>query len=76
MSKPLIIVGPQASGKTKNAAFFLKVFGCTRLVEDWDGQSSLVSGDLALTNVEGFSIPDGCVVLSIVDALKRLKPAQ
>ncbi len=75
MSKPLIIVGPQESGKTKNAASFLQVFGCSRLVDDWDGKAPLKPGDLALTNVENVSIPYGCKVLSFVEAMQYVRPA-
>lgn len=50
MDKPVIIVGPQGSGKTTNAAKLMKIFGAARLVDDWDGQTPLQDGDLALTN--------------------------
>lgn len=75
MGNPLIIVGPQASGKTKNADSFLHVFGCTRIVDNWNGVTPLMGGDLALTNAENFQVPKGCRVMSVVEALKQAKAA-
>ncbi len=72
MGKPLIIVGPQASGKTKNASAFLRAFGCIRLVDDWHGQSALTDGDLALTNIELSPVPPGYRLMSVEAALKRI----
>ena len=76
MGKPMIIVGPQASGKTKNAASFLRGLGCVRLVDDWDGVSKLKDGDLALTNIERVQVPAGCRLMSVLDALKVIGVAR
>ncbi|RZI33115.1 hypothetical protein [Pseudomonas orientalis] len=76
MGKPLIIVGPQASGKTRNSKAFLHAFGGKRVVDNWDGRSPLRDGDLALTNVENFSLPTGFQVISVSEALQRLREAK
>lgn len=76
MGKPLIIVGPQASGKTRNSKAFLRAFGGKRVVDDWDGKSPLKDGDLALTNFENFSLLIGYQVISISEALQRLRVAK
>lgn len=72
MGNPLIIVGPQASGKTRNSDAFQQVLGCKRVVDNWDGRTKLKDGDLALTNVEKLPSDSGYRVLSITDALLRL----
>lgn len=76
MGKSLIIVGPQGSGKTKNAAAFLRAFGCSQVVDEWDGMSPLKGGDLALTNVEQFPIPRGFQVVQLQDALQFIQFGQ
>lgn len=76
MAQPLIIVWPQASGKTKNAASFLQVFGCSRLVDDPDGVAKLEGGDLALTNMERFGGALGYQQMSVLEALKRIGVAR
>lgn len=76
MGKPLIIVGPQASGKTRNSTAFLQAFGGKRVVDNWDGKSPLKDGDLALTNIESSSLLIGYQVISISEALQRLRVAK
>jgi len=48
----VIVHGPQACGKTQNSAKFAVAFGCKKIVDDWDGQSPVPAGALALTSVE------------------------
>lgn len=70
MKKPLIISAPQAAGKTRNAQLLMKKFGCSRLVDEWDGRSALRDGDLALTNMPVSDIAHGRYrVLSLESAL-------
>jgi hypothetical protein len=47
----VIISAPQGSNKTSHANALANRFGCTRIVEEWDGVSDLQPGDLALTNI-------------------------
>lgn len=47
-----IIYGAQGSGKSRRADEFLKHYGCTRIVEEWDGKVRLKNGDLAFTNLK------------------------
>lgn len=47
---PIIIRGPQGCGKTSNAQALAAYFGCTEVVDDWDGFTPLCDGALALTN--------------------------
>ncbi len=53
----IIVHGPQGCGKTRNAAAIAAHFGCTQIVDEWDGCAPLPAGTLALTNIEHFWIP-------------------
>lgn len=48
----VVITAPQGAGKSKHAAVLMGAFGCSRLVDAWDGLTPLQDGDLALTNAE------------------------
>jgi len=43
--------------------------GCTRIVDEWDGQTPLRPGDLALTNLPLWELPLGSMVMTLEDAL-------
>ena len=59
-----IIRGPQGCGKTRNAQAFAMHFGCSEIVDDWNGIFPLQSGALALTHImsEGTQIERGRVL--------------
>lgn len=44
------VSAPQRAGKSRNAEALRAMFGCTSIVEDWDGISAVPSGALVLTN--------------------------
>lgn len=69
----IVIVGPQASGKTHNAEAFRTHYGMKRIVDDWDGETNLCPGDLALTNVS-VAIPNGAPyrVIEVDEALAAI----
>lgn len=46
----VVIIAPAGAGKTRNQAALKKIFGCTSIVDEWDGRSPLPPGALALTN--------------------------
>lgn len=73
MCKPVIVAGPAGSGKTRNARAFMRAFGCTRLVDEWDGVKRLSDGDLALTNLEQFRVRPRYQVISLEQALEQIK---
>lgn len=50
-----IVHGPQACGKTRNAKALAAHFGCTSIVDDWNGRSPLPANALALTH----ELPEG-----------------
>lgn len=53
MKPPLsvIVYGPQACGKTRNAERLRKGFGLDRVMDDWDGREQIPPrGVLVLTN--------------------------
>ena len=48
----VVITAPQGAGKSQHATALMGAFGCSRLVDEWDGVAPLQDGDLALTNAE------------------------
>lgn len=48
--RPVIVSAPQGSEKTRLALELARMFGCTRVIDDWDGLSALPDGALVLTN--------------------------
>jgi len=69
MNRTIIIVAPQGSGKTQHAQKLKEKLGCTRIVDEWDGQTPLRPGDLALTNLPLWELPLGSMVMTLEDAL-------
>lgn len=47
----VIVIAPQGASKTRNAEALAARFGCTSIVDEWDGISELQPGTLALTSV-------------------------
>jgi len=47
----IVIHGAQGSGKSRRSAELLKHYGCSQVVEGWDGIQHLPNNSLALTNV-------------------------
>ena len=56
MSNTVLIHGPQGCGKTRNAQALAAHFGCSRIVDDWNGQSKIEEGSLVLINAMVFRI--------------------
>jgi MoxR-like ATPase len=56
MSNTVVIHGPQGCGKTRNAQALAAHFGCSRIVDDWNGQSKIEEGSLVLINSMVFRI--------------------
>ena len=52
MSNTVLIHGPQGCGKTRNAQALAAHFGCSSVVDDWNGRDWIDAGSLVLTNVE------------------------
>lgn len=71
--KTVIVHGPMASGKTRHAEQLRRLFGCKRVVDNWNGRDQLRAGDLALT-IESppFKVP-GAEVVSIGEAVGNLR---
>lgn len=55
MFSTVVIHGPQGCGKTRNAQALAAHFGCSRIVDDWNGQSK-IEGSLVLINSMVFRI--------------------
>lgn len=49
--EPTIVFGPAGCGKSSKATQLQENFGCSEVVDEWDGVSPLPAGALALTNV-------------------------
>lgn len=52
----VVVVAPQGAGKTRFAQQLAERFGCTSIVDDWDGRGNVPAGALVLTNVDIASI--------------------
>lgn len=82
MTKPVVLIhGPQASGKTRNAEAFKKLYDCDRIVEydePRNGSIDLLPGDLVLTN-RGTGVVShinhSVTVIYIAEALVDLRSA-
>ncbi len=47
----VIVIAPKGAGKTTNAVALMRMFGCTSIVDEWDGRKPLPNGALALTTL-------------------------
>lgn len=68
----VIIHGAQGSGKTRRQDQLLKHYGCSRFVEEWDGRSPLIDGDLAVTNTDGPFRVRGATYVHITEAKRAI----
>jgi len=70
----VIVHATQGHGKTSAAAALARRFGCSNIVDEWDGQADLPRSSLALTNVppDRFRAPQGATVIEFARALRHL----
>jgi hypothetical protein len=47
----VIVIAPQGAGKNRHAEALMQRFGCTHIVDEWDGVAELAPGALALCNL-------------------------
>lgn len=47
----MVVYAPQGAGKSQHAGALAEMFGCTHVVDEWDGIAPLDDGALALTSV-------------------------
>ena len=66
---PLVIYGPQACGKTRNAERLKRAFGARRVVDEWVPGDPLPPDAIALTNCDGDELPPRRSI-SFSDAMK------
>lgn len=45
------VSAPQGAGKTRHAEALCALFGCTGIVDEWDGSSPVPPGSLVLTQM-------------------------
>ena len=45
------VFAPQGAGKSTHAAELAQLFGCTTVVDEWDGTSEVPDGALVLSQV-------------------------
>jgi hypothetical protein len=45
------VSAPQGAGKSRHAETLRQLFGCTQIVDEWDGSSAVPAGSLVLTNI-------------------------
>lgn len=63
---PIILCGPQAVGKTRNAREIAAALGCDKIVDDWNGDDELSAGTLAITNTD-YVMPTGSIGIHVED---------
>ena len=66
----MVIHGKPGCGKTLCATYLKARYQCRRVLDEWDGQTPLAPGDLALTHVAPPYQVDVDVVESFDDALE------
>lgn len=64
MTESLIVHGPQGCGKTRHAQALAAHFGCSQIVDGWNGTDSLPPSALALTSAEHMAMPPRAMVLA------------
>lgn len=67
--RSVIVHGPMACGKTRNAERIRAYLGCDCVVDDWDGREKLPPNSLALTNWIGAE-QKGALSLSFHDVMR------
>ena len=63
MTKTIIIHGQQGCGKTTHAKALAARFGCSSVVDDWNGIDPLPNGTLALTSAWRIAPPRRATVI-------------
>jgi len=74
MSNTVLIHGPQGCGKTRNAQALAEHFGCSKVVEDWNGRDPIAAGSLVLTNRDDWkahALPTARRVLPFASAMRE-----
>lgn len=74
MSNTVVIHGPKGCGKTRNAQALAAHFGCSSVVDDWNGRDWIDDGSLVLTNVEDWkasALPIRRRVLPFASAMRE-----
>lgn len=64
----VVIYGPPGCGKSAHAPELLQRFGCTSIVDEWDGEMLLQPGQLALTNKAPPYSVAGCLAVPFREA--------
>jgi len=70
--KSVVIYGPEGCGKSLLSQDMKKHFGCTAVVDGWDGEADLPDGVLAITNVKPLVQLKDALVLSFGEAEAQL----
>lgn len=71
-----IVYGPPGCGKSRNAKALAEKFGAWMYFDDWDGESELPDGCLALTNAKPFRIAGYERVMAFAEAMEDLVQAK
>jgi MoxR-like ATPase len=75
----ILIHGPQGCGKTRNAQALAAHFGCSKVVDDWNGRDRVVAGALVLTNIDNWkasALPTARRVVPFAKAMREAGLAQ
>ena len=74
MSNTVVIHGQQGCGKTRNAQALAVHFGCSSVVDDWNGRDPIAAGSLVLTNRDDWkahALPTARKVLPFSRAMRE-----
>lgn len=75
----ILIHGPQGCGKARNAQALAAHFGCSKVVDDWNGRDRVVAGALVLTNIDNWkasALPTARRVVPFAKAMREAGLAQ
>lgn len=72
--RSIIVHGSQGCGKTSAAQALRRHFGCTQIIDEWDGRVPLPGGALVMTNLppHRFRAPANASVIEFARALRLL----
>jgi len=79
MSNTVLIHGPQGCGKTRNAQALAEHFGCSKVVDDWNGRDPIARRKMSAAGCEDWkarALPTARRVMPFARAMRESGLAQ